>query len=80
MEYLAACGASGMTALHYAFKYTLDAHIADDETADDEDYSGYEPHTADKGHDTIAAVLCIRGVDVNQCDYDGKTALDFAAA
>ncbi|KAK5679232.1 hypothetical protein LTR17_027600 [Elasticomyces elasticus] len=76
----ASCGASGMTALHYAVKYTLDAHIADDKNADDEAYSGYELHTADEGHDTIAVVLSIRGIDVNQYNRCGETALEFAVS
>ncbi|KAK4905318.1 Nuclear factor NF-kappa-B p105 subunit, partial [Elasticomyces elasticus] len=62
----ALCDVHGDTALHYAVGY------ADSVTV-------HYPHLANDAYDTIAAVLSIRGIDVNQCSRKGETALECAA-
>ncbi|KAK5697812.1 Ankyrin repeat domain-containing protein 44 [Elasticomyces elasticus] len=72
----AACEDNKMTALHYAVQYTLEAYrVGNKDFCSDSEW-----HNAAEGHDTIAALLSIPGIDANRCDADGKTALEFAAS
>ncbi|KAK4904781.1 Target of rapamycin complex 2 subunit avo2, partial [Elasticomyces elasticus] len=72
----AACEDNKMTALHYAVQYTLEAYrVGNKDFCSDSEW-----HNAAEGHDTIAALLSIPGIDANRCDADGETALEFAAS
>ncbi|KAK5712183.1 hypothetical protein LTR17_018049 [Elasticomyces elasticus] len=63
----APCKVHGYTALHYAVVYADSVTVR-------------HPHLANDAYDTIAAVLSICGIDVNQRNRKGETALECAAS
>ncbi|KAK3612853.1 hypothetical protein LTR22_028422 [Elasticomyces elasticus] len=72
----AVCKENHMTALQYAVQYTLAADPVDNKELG----SKSAQHNATEGYETIAALLSIRGIDVNKGDCVGVTALEFAVS